>query len=168
MKEIETLVRSREKPRRFEHTLRVVEMATELARLHGVDEEKAKTAALFHDICKDCEKPGNDLAHAGDAADLMKSEYGIRDEDILNAVRSHTTGRAPMSDLELIVFLADTLEPSRDYEGVARLRELVYGDLRGGALEVLKELNSYLVKQGVAPAKDSLDAIRWLEEVCRK
>jgi ribosome silencing factor RsfS/YbeB/iojap len=162
-KDIDALIRTREKPRRYEHTLRVTEMATELARLNGVDVEKARTAALFHDLCKDGGKEGNDLAHAGEAADLMQSEFGVTDEDVLNAVRYHTTGRARMSDLELVIFLADTLEPARDYEGVAELRDLVYGDLRGGALKVLKELNRYLVKQGVTPAKDSLDAIEWLE-----
>jgi nicotinate-nucleotide adenylyltransferase len=160
--DIRAFIRAMENPRRYEHTMRVVDMAKGLARRFGADEDKAVLAALFHDMCKDCMKPGNDLAHAGEAADLMR-EYGIDDEDILNAVRYHTTGRAHMSRLELVIFLADTLEPSRDYEGVSRLRDFVYGDIRTGALEVLRELNKYLIKSGVEPARDSLEAIRWLE-----
>ncbi|MDR2163836.1 MAG: bis(5'-nucleosyl)-tetraphosphatase (symmetrical) YqeK [Clostridiales Family XIII bacterium] len=163
IKRIEEIVRARENPRRFEHTMNVMGMAVRLARLYGVDESRARIAALFHDLCKDCEKPGNDLSHAGEAADLMQSEYGIGDEDVLNAVRYHTTGRAGMSKLELVVFLADTLEPTRSYEGVTRLRGLVHANLYRGALEVIRELNVYLVKSGIEPAQDSLDAIEWLE-----
>jgi ribosome silencing factor RsfS/YbeB/iojap len=157
------LVRAKESPDRYEHTARVLEMAASLAERFGADEDRAMLAALFHDICKDCARPGNDLAHAGEAAGLMESEYGIGDEDILNAVRYHTTGRAHMSLLELVIFLADTLEPSRAYEGVSRLRGFVYDDIHKGALEVLRELNKYLIDSGAEPAEDSLDAIRWLE-----
>jgi nicotinate (nicotinamide) nucleotide adenylyltransferase/ribosome silencing factor RsfS/YbeB/iojap len=156
-------IRSKENPHRYEHTMRVLDMAVNLSRRFGADEDKAMIAALFHDMCKDCSKPGNDLAHATEAAGLMKSEYGIDDEDILNAVRYHTTGRAGMSRLELVIFLADTLEPSRSYEGVSRLRDLVYDDIKKGALEVLRELNRYIISNGIEPAEDSLDAIRWLE-----
>jgi ribosome silencing factor RsfS/YbeB/iojap len=161
--EIETLVRAKESPRRYAHTRSVVEMAVDLARRYGADEDKARTAALFHDLCKDGTKPGNDLSHAGEAADLMRSEYGVDDEDVLNAVRYHTTGRVRMSKLELIVFLADKLEPTRNYGGVSRLRGLAYDDLYRGALEALKELHEYLARNGVEPARDSLDAIEWLE-----
>jgi ribosome silencing factor RsfS/YbeB/iojap len=152
-----------EEPRRYEHTLRVTEMAGQLALLNGVDADKAKIAALLHDISKDCTSPGNNLSHAGDAARLMRSAYGVEDEDILNAVRYHTTGRAGMSKLEMVIFLADTLEPTRTYDGVGRLRDLALRDLRAGTLETLKELNIYLIKNGAEPAKDSLDAIAWLE-----
>jgi ribosome silencing factor RsfS/YbeB/iojap len=159
----EQIVRAMENPRRYGHTMRVLEMAVELAGLYGVDEDKARTAALFHDICKDCVKPGNDIAHAGEAAELIRSAHGVDDEDVLNAVRYHTTGRARMSKLELIVFLADTLEPSRTYAGVERLRRLAYEDLYAAALETLKELNMYLAGRGIAPARDSIEAIEWLE-----
>jgi nicotinate-nucleotide adenylyltransferase len=155
-------VRAAEKKSRWAHTKLVIGLASELAGLNGESAHKAAVAALFHDLCKDGSKPGNDLAHAGEAAELMRSEYGIEDDDVLNAVRYHTTGRAGMSKLELIVFLADTLEPSRQYEGVARLRGKVYENIHKGALLVLKELNEYLVKEGKEPAQDSLDAIEWL------
>jgi HD superfamily phosphohydrolase YqeK len=161
--EAEALVRAKLSPRRYGHAMNVLEMAADLARRCGEDEEKAATAALLLDLCKDCEKPGNALAHAGEAADLMKAAYGIDDEDVLNAVRYHTTGRAHMSTLELIVFLADTLEASRTYEGVERLRALTYEDLRLGALETLRELIEHVKSTGAEPAKDSLDAIAWLE-----
>jgi predicted HD superfamily hydrolase involved in NAD metabolism len=165
--QIAEVIRMAKPPRRYEHTMRVLDMAIDLARRCGADAEKARVAALFHDFCKDCLKPGNDLSHAEEAAERMRFEYGIADEDILNAVRYHTTGRAGMSKLELVIFLADTLEPSRTYEDVDRLRGLVYEDLYAGALEVMKSLNAYLIKEGKAPAQDSLDAIDWLERIVR-
>jgi putative nucleotidyltransferase with HDIG domain len=165
---IEAIIRETKSPHRYAHTMNVLKMALELAGRYGVDEEKTRIAALFHDLCKDGLKPDNDLAHAKEAAEQMCSVYGIEDEDILNAVRFHTTGRAGMSKLELIIFLADTLEPTRTYEGVGRLRDMVFEDLYTGALEVLIELNKYLVNAGKTPAKDSLDAIGWLEELVEK
>ncbi|MDR0519143.1 MAG: nicotinate-nucleotide adenylyltransferase [Clostridiales Family XIII bacterium] len=155
-------VRAAEKKSRWAHTKLVIGLASELAARNDESAHKAAVAALFHDLCKDGSKPENALAHAGEAADLMRSEYGIEDEDILNAVRYHTTGRAGMSKLEMIVFLADTLEPSRRYEGVARLRGKVYEDLHEGALMVLKSLNEFIIKEDKEPARDSLEAIEWL------
>lgn len=165
------VVAGRMSPKRFRHTEQVVGLAAEMAALYGVDPEKARIAALFHDCCKDREAPGNNLAHAGEAADLMQSEFGIEDVDILNAVRYHTTGRAQMSKLELIVFLADTLEPSREYAGVDALRSLALKDLYMGALTVLRELKLYLEKNGFEMDRNGLEAIEWLDclskQACR-
>jgi predicted HD superfamily hydrolase involved in NAD metabolism len=135
-----------------------------MARRFGADAYKTEVAALFHDCCKDSSQPGNNLAHAGLAADLMKDEYGCTDEDVLNAVRYHTTGRAGMSRLELIIFLADTLEPGRTYGGVGELREECLKDLHRGALTVLIELEKYLNKEGLEASKDTKEAIMWLTQ----
>jgi HD superfamily phosphohydrolase YqeK len=156
------VVAGRMSPKRFRHTEQVVALAAKMAVLHGADPEKARIAALFHDCCKDEEAPGNNLTHAGKAADLMQSEFGIEDADILNAVRYHTTGRAHMSKLELIVFLADTLEPSRKYAGIDALRALALKDLYRGAMTVLRELKLYLERNGFKMDRDGLEAIDWL------
>jgi HD superfamily phosphohydrolase YqeK len=73
----------------------------------------------------------------------------VEDEDVLNAIRWHTTGRAGMSRLELIVFLADTVEPGRTYDSIGRLRDHCMTDLERGAHQVLVELKKYLEKKGL-------------------
>ena len=67
--------------------------------------------------------------HGKIAAEVMKRDWGIKDEDVINAVKNHTTGRQGMSLLEKIIFVADAIEPSRDYPGVDKLRELAFKDL---------------------------------------
>jgi predicted HD superfamily hydrolase involved in NAD metabolism len=98
------------------------------------------------------------------AADALRDEYGVEDEDVLNAVRYHTTGRAGMSRLEMIVFLADTLEPGRTYEEADELRALAFEDLETGMLRVLEALGVYLKENGFEMTKDSLEAIAWLRD----
>jgi HD superfamily phosphohydrolase YqeK len=139
-------------------------MALEMGRIYGEDPEKIRLAALFHDYCKDSSKENNALAHAGEAADILKNEYGVTDEDVLNAVRYHTTGRKDMSRLELIIFLADTLETGRTYAGADRLRSLAYTDLYACGLAVLTELKVYLDQNGFEMGRDGDEAIAWLRE----
>ena len=154
--------------KRYQHVENVVEYSINMARRWGEDPRKAEIAALFHDYAKDKDQENNDVLHGGLAADRIRAEYGIGDEDILNAVRYHTTGRRGMSRLELIIFLSDTLEPGRDYEGVRRLREIANEDLHAGALAVLRDLKQYLWRRQLAPSGDTLAAIEWLEELNRK
>ncbi len=117
------------------HTEGVRKTAVELARLYGADEKKAETAALFHDMYRGLsaeilngyvKQLGLDdkylnncnLAHGKIAAVAMQEDFGIQDPDILNAVSYHTTGRPGMSKLEKIIYIADAIEPNRDYPGV--------------------------------------------------
>ncbi|MDR3365285.1 MAG: nicotinate-nucleotide adenylyltransferase [Clostridiales Family XIII bacterium] len=163
------LVREREGERRFAHTKRVVDLASEMAKRFGADAEKAALAALLHDYCKDSGGGAeNDVAHGAMAADAARREFGVTDEDVLNAIRYHTTGRAGMSRLELIVFLADTVEPGRTYDRIARLRDTCRDDLEKGALDVLIELKLYLEKKGLAVSEDTEAAIEDLRHRCRK
>jgi HD superfamily phosphohydrolase YqeK len=153
---------------RYEHTQSVLRMALSMAKRFGENEDKTRLAALFHDYCKDSGAKDNNLLHGGQASDILREEYGVDDADVLNAVRYHTTGRKGMSRLEMIVFLADTLEPGRTYEGVEILRDLAFKDLETGVLRVLKELEVYLVKNGLAMTPDSVEAIEWLESRGKK
>ena len=154
------MVMEKEGAERFAHTKRVIDLALEMADRFGVDSERAGLAALLHDYRK--EPDGgveNDLSHGELAAEAIRSEFGIADEDILNAVRYHTTGRAGMSRLEKIIFLADTVEPGRTYDSIAGLREKCLNDLDNGALTVLTELKIYLEKKGLEVSKDTEAAI---------
>ena len=132
--------------KRFNHTLGVVERAIQYAEIYNENIEKVKIAAILHDIAKeipkeesynmlekcgvkldDIEKRNFNLIHSILGAEIAKNEYGL-DDDIVNAIKYHTTGRENMSMLEKIIYLADATEPNRNYmsnENELSLNELV-------------------------------------------
>ena len=134
---------------RFIHTQGVAKEAVRLARHYNSDTYKAYTAGLLHDCAKDYSAEEKrrlcasykikiddiiekqiDLVHSFLGAALCKKEYGIKDKDIINAVKYHTTGRADMSELEKIIYLADCIEPNRkQHDGLEKTRHLAYTDL---------------------------------------
>ena len=124
-----------EKQTRKEHSLRVAFFAAEHAKEAGVDEKRAITAALFHDCAKNLAKDSPLLRgfvcpqgvppqvwHQYAGRYLCEKLFGIQDEDVLNAVKYHTSGRENMSPLEKLIFLADMLEEGRTYKEVEELR----------------------------------------------
>ncbi len=131
-----------ESPRRREHSIRVAYLAA--SRAHGlkVPEEKAIAAALFHDCAKNLAADSAYLDgftppkkwgevppavyHQFAGAYVAEKHFGVTDRDILNAVRYHTSGRANMSQLEKLIFLADMLEEERSYKEVEMLRALFW------------------------------------------
>lgn len=167
--------------RRLEHTYSVVEEAKKLALRYGEDVEKAELAALFHDMFRSApaevlnryiEQFGlpnaiidnPNLSHGKIAAEVMKRDYGVSDADMINAVAFHTTGRAGMSRLEKIVFLADAIEPHRDYPSVAHLRELAYCDLDQACIESLQGTVAYVEASGSYLDPDTRNALNDLKE----
>ena len=123
---------------RMDHTAYVMQIAISFAERFGVDPTKARLAALLHDCAKgfsdarllsyaDTEPPILPVLHAPAGADYAHTVYGVDDDEVLNAIRLHTTGDAHMTDLEKVVYLADMVEPSRDYEGIDEIRNA--GDL---------------------------------------
>lgn len=150
--------------KRYEHTLGVAVTARMLARIHGADEEAAYVAGLLHDCAKNlshkdrmhlCNKVGvevtqieldnPELLHAKAGSILAAKEYDIKDQDILNAISSHTTGRPGMSKLEKIVFTADYIEPGRDERpGLKELRTEAFQDLDSCVLHILDTTLKYL------------------------
>ena len=181
-KEIEKYVRSHLSDKRWNHTVNVVSEAEKLCQMYGGDMEKCVTAAIFHDVVKELpneelnalvRKFGFDekyidspnLSHGKIAAALLKHEWGIDDEDIINAVSYHTTGRAGMSKTEKIVFIADAIEPTRVYNGVEAIRKATYEDLDRGCLKSLKDTVEHLKEKGVSYIdEDTLRAREWFEE----
>jgi len=155
------LVRDKVGEKRFEHTKRVIDLAVEMAKKFGISEYKTALAALLHDYCKDPEGGVyNDVNHGAMAADAVSAEFGINDEDVLNAIRYHTTGRAGMSRLERVIFLADTVEPGRTYNSITQLRDTCLDDLDRGTYTVLVELKKYLKQKGLKVSKDTEAAIK--------
>ena len=164
--------------KRFIHSLNVAESSKELAKLYGCDEEIAYTAGLIHDCCKDTPaglqlsymlENGAELSeieistaklyHAMCGSIYIKKEFGIENEDIINAVRYHTTGRKGMSLLEKIVFIADFISAERDYDGVEIMREKAVKSLDEAIVEGLGFTIKDLIDRGgrfVHP--DTIDA----------
>lgn len=149
---------------RFHHVLRVEATAIELAKQNQVDVEKASIAGLCHDYAK--QRPDQDFIHVikdkklnpellnyGNAiwhgivgAEMVKDELGVYDEDILNAIRQHTTGAAYMTPLAQITYMADYIEPGRDFPGVEKAREITKRNLQAGVAYQTKQTLSYLIE----------------------
>jgi nicotinate-nucleotide adenylyltransferase len=151
---------------RMEHVHGVTKTAIELSRLYGCDENKAYLASLLHDVAKNRNKDEflhyikNDdslknnevfllkpsLCHGYIAAKEASEKFNIHDEDILNALKYHTTGRPNMSLLEKIIYVSDYIDPTRKFEGVEILRTLAFDNIDIALKECLKESIMYLVK----------------------
>lgn len=151
-------IRERLSDWRFEHSVNVSREAVRLAEIHGADVHKAELAGLLHDVMKDAgkkeqlalltqygvkltpiEQNAPKLWHAMAGAVYVRKILKIRDKDVLNAIRYHTTGRAGMSLLEKIIFVADCTSTERDYKGVEKMRKLAATDLDGAVEEELAD-----------------------------
>lgn len=161
------------------HTYAVRDTAMKLAEVYGADKEKAEIAALFHDMFRGTSEAvinmyvrqlglperylnNPNLAHGKIAAIIMKRDYGIEDEDIINAVDYHTTGRAGMSLLEKIIYLADAIEPNRNYPTVDELREMAYKGLDAAVIKSLENSISYIESKGLYLDPDTVLARDYL------
>lgn len=137
--------------------MRVADCAAALARRLGADEKKAYDCGLLHDIMKDSpveiqlqtiaktdiiltsvERQNPGLIHAVAGEAFLRAELGVTDPDMLNAVRYHTTGRAAMSLLEKIIYIADYISDDRTYNGVDEMRRLAGESLEAAMLFALK------------------------------
>ena len=168
------------KHKRIPHVLGTEQEAIRLAERYGADVEKARVGALLHDCTKKldlpeqlalCERYGIPLdelerqtlklLHAKTGAAIARDVFGV-DEEIYNAILWHTTGRAGMTLLEKILYLADYIEPSRDFPGVDKLRTVCYKDLDAGLLMGLEmtigEMNALgsPVHRATIEARDAL------------
>lgn len=167
--------------KRLKHTYSVAEEAVKLAKRYRIDEKKAELAALFHDMARSASEEkldmyveqfglpesliGNvNLSHGKVAAEIMRREYNIEDNDIINAVSFHTTGRAGMSTLEKIVFLADAIEPRRNYPAVDEMRKAAYIDLDEACILSLERTVQYVKSQGQYLDHDTINALNDLKE----
>ena len=140
------------KYKRIPHVLGTEQEAIRLAERYGADVEKARVAALLHDCTKkldmdeqltlcqqygiqldELEQKALKLLHAKTGAAIARDVFGV-DDEIYSAIWWHTTGHANMTLLEKIIYLADYIEPSRDFPGVDKLRKMCYEDLNAGLL----------------------------------
>ncbi|GGI43600.1 hypothetical protein GCM10008018_02930 [Paenibacillus marchantiophytorum] len=152
--------------RRWLHTLGVMETSVILAKRFGGDTEKADLAAILHDYCKywpvqeqakiirdnalpqDLLQFDKELWHSHAGAFIAKSQFGIVDEEVLDAIRYHTSGREAMTLLDKIVCLADYMEPGRDFPSVDRIRELAEISLEQALIAGFDSTIAFLLAKG--------------------
>lgn len=149
--------------KRFEHVLRVEEMALELAALNGVNLEQASIAALTHDYAKerpdadflalmtagkyssDLGEYGNEIWHGVVGAELVAKELGITEPLILEAIRKHTTGASEMTLLDQVIYVADYVERGRQFPQVEEARQLAFENLAEAVAFETKQTLLYLI-----------------------
>ena len=162
-KELIAKVKEQVSEKRFKHILGVEQAALELARANDYELEKASVAALVHDYAKersdsefkalivqtgleqDLLNWNNFIWHGVVGAEIIKKELKITDEEILNAVRRHTVGAKEMTTLDQIVYVADYIEPGRDFPGVDQARQLAAESLRAAVEFETKHTLLYLM-----------------------
>ncbi len=170
--------------KRFAHTLCVAYAARHLAKVHGEDEEKAAMAGLLHDCAKGMDLhsmqayvrehrmkvdesilSSGALLHSVVGAHMARNVYGVSQEQVLSAIACHTLGKVPMTRLEMIVYLADKIEPDReDYPGLSEIRSLSETNLMGAVLMSLESTTSYVKDRGKALHPATIQTINWLME----
>ena len=147
--------------KRYNHSLGTMEEAEKLAVVYGVDKEKAKIAGLLHDCGKSIDENDN-LTHAATSANLARTIYNVNDEEIINAILYHTTGRENMTILEKIIFIADKIEKNRHYEGVEELRKTAYKNIDEALINSLESTIEYVKKTNQELDIESLKTLNFL------
>ena len=173
-------------PKRVAHVAGCEQEAVRLARRWGADEEKAREAGILHDITKKekldeqlrlCEKYGiildemerheGKLLYSKTGAGIAKYEFGC-DDEVYGAIYWHTTGKEDMGLLEKVIYMADYIEPNRDFEGVDELRRLAYEDL-DRALEMGFRMSiDDMTSRGIVPHARTLGALRFITKGSEK
>jgi len=175
------ILRSKLGPERFNHSLRVVDTALEMAAKYNLNLDQVHLAALLHDYAK--ELPGQvlletarkaglitsyveeiqtDLLHGPVGAYLCRQELGIQDPEVLKAIRYHTTGKADMSMLNTVIYLADLIEPGRNFAGVEELRKISRNDIYQGMIFAYDATIKYVLERRLLIHPLTVEARNWL------
>ena len=182
MEELEKVVVSLLNPNRVAHVLGCRDTAVDLAKHWGADETDAARAGILHDITKAldgplqltlCEGYGKILGefsrkypktlHALTGSLVAERIFG-ENENVVSAICHHTTGRADMTLLEKIIYVADYMEPCRNFPGVENLRRLAYTDIDSALKLGLEMTLEHLAGQGNEVSPETREALNWLEQ----
>lgn len=155
------------KEERYLHSVNVMNVSAELARHYNADENKARLAGILHDCAKgmkgeeavnfvksigycpdEIELIQTGLLHGIIGAHFARTEYGVEDKEVLDAIRWHTTGRAGMSVLEKIIYVADYIEPLRNFEGIEMMRKAAFEDLDRCVVLCAESTIRYVLNKG--------------------
>lgn len=181
--EIREFVRNKTDKKRYKHSVATANEALSLARRYGADEDKAYIAGLLHDIAKgleaddlinivnqsglevdEYELKNPELMHGKAGAAIACKELGICDEEILSAIRWHTTGRENMPLLEKIIYIADIIEPGRDFDETDTLRRAAYYDIDSAMLQGLEHVMRFVKIKGFSLHPKSMEAYEYIKK----
>ncbi|MCP3742613.1 bis(5'-nucleosyl)-tetraphosphatase (symmetrical) YqeK [Rossellomorea sp. BNER] len=161
---------------RYQHTLGVVETSIDLAERYHANREKAELAAIFHDYAKfhpkeemkqiiltenmdrDLLEHHSELWHAPVGAYLVQKNGYVSDEEVLGAIRYHTSGRVNMTTLDKVVYLADYIEPGRHFPGVDEVRLIAKSSLDQAVIQAMKNTILFLLKKNQAVYPETFHA----------
>lgn len=163
--------------KRYLHTLGVVDTAKKLAEINDISEEKAEIAALAHDVAKNLSKEkmkemmkennitispleenNSNLWHSIIAPIEAKEKLGIEDEEILDSIRWHTTGKENMSILTKIIYIADMIEPNRKFDGIEDIRKVTFDNLDAGVYSGLTHNIEFLLTKNLLIDENTIKA----------
>lgn len=163
--------------KRLKHSIGTADEAVKLAKKFGADENKACIAGLLHDVAKgkckyglkqlaieygididEIESKNIELIHGRLGAAMIEKQLGIHDEEILSAIRWHTTGRKGMTLLDKVIYLADLIEPGRNFEGINEIRKIAYRNIDTAMREALKQVMEFVKSEGFALHPCSVEA----------
>lgn len=180
--ELSHAVRAEVDRKRYAHVVRVARTAERLALACGESTARARLAGMLHDLARmhsperllaECaarampidafERANPIVLHARLSAEFARERFGVADEGVLSAIRAHTVGVAQMSPLERTLFLADALEPGRNYPERASLLALAFVDPDAALRGVLESTLGYLRARGLEPAPQTLAALAFLD-----
>lgn len=181
VEEYKKKIRERLSDYRYYHSLCVAQSAKQLAERYGADVQKAEIAGLLHDSMKESaakeqiayvraahmemtefEKEGGKFLHQISGAAFAKVAFGIEDTEILNAIRYHTTGRADMTLMEEIIYLADFISADRDYDDVDVMRAMTEKSKEDGLLYCTRYSISSVVAKGKVLNTLTVEAYNWI------
>jgi len=164
---------------RYAHCVRVARMSENLARRHGADPRKARLAGMLHDLARlypperllsesarfgipidEYAREHPVVLHAPLSAQLARAQFGVDDEEILSAISKHTLGCGEMSALDCVLYLADALEPGRDFPERAGLAALAQHDLRQAMRATIGSTLRYLTQRRLPVAPQTAAAMQ--------
>lgn len=163
--------------KRLLHSLNTAVLSARYALRFGYDPNQAAIAGLLHDCAKELtvedqrrlasevisgKLPSKEMIHAPAGVKYAAEKYSVADSCVLDAINYHTTGRANMTGIEKIVYLADKLEPARDYDDLSEIRRIVETDLDGAMIECLSAVKDSLTRKGLSFHDQSSDALKEL------
>lgn len=167
---------------RFGHSLRVAEVSRELANIYHYDPERAYLVGLLHDVAKEFTEEENldilkrhhvflssedlcnsKVVHADVGALVAKERYGL-DEELCHAIFSHTLGDIPMNLLDKILFVADKIEPGKNYDGILKEREMAFVDLDQALIFCIENNHKKLIRQNKNVHERSIEVLNYLKE----
>lgn len=167
--------------KRYIHSKGVMDEAEKLAKIYNVDSYKAKISGLFHDCGKFLNKKmaysfikehnlvyekelldNYQLLHSHFGVDVAKIIFNINDKEILDGIKYHTTLRKNPTQLDKIIYIADAIEPNRDYEGVEILKKLAYENIDKSIYVSLNETIKKLLEHNLYVGNDSIEARNYL------